>query len=1237
MIDNIPCPGCERRLQIDDGLQGQMVQCPACQTSFRAGDPLPAKQPPPAVIVLLAAPPTAAPSPPKQASPQVARPRGERRTRHVAPPKKKSSKAPAILAGVGIAAVAVFFMIVMLPSERDRNPFQFNGGNPNDPFQFNDPVRIDNGKVELAVVENALLPEAPQLIPEIKPLLDNLSDALAKPDKAKAAALFDFEHLHDELNGRQLLPLALRNNREFIVTQLGEGVEKVLQNIAAAGQWRDSEIRSVKQTARDEAVVISRHTHAKDGTILRYRWWLAKTNGAWRVYDFEDMLLNTRISFLFGTIFLATTDTEQREVRARFEQLTAASVALQQERLDLAEIQLNKLDAARLPPTLKAQHRMFTGCLLLRRGQAQQALDHFEAAYRVRPDMPCLDLYRGVCHCLLGNWQTALKYLDAFHTLLGDDDTVCFERGEALRGVRRFDEAADSYRKSLDLHPKNANALVGLLQAIPPEEGADEIAERFVKLDEHRKSFDLLSEACRKARDGATLEPLALALRKIDPDHPQVDISLALAKAWNQKAEEAPAHFKAALAKEKDALARQALVRDFTQAMADAGLGSLAYPVLTDSREAFQYLASRAQYHEDELRALTNLHAKKHPDDPLLKLYQASLLSMEGRHKEAAKAFEAAIAEAPNQASLDLFLDARVTALYHTDQALVAYAKVAPARETVLHLATLCFRDRKFDLLQTILDKHAQAVPDDEPLLRTRIQLAVKRGKIDEGIRLFKTAHEKQADAQQQRLLQSMFLFLMCEEGKALDGYFAAPDPSEAIRSLSDDLLDMNQMPMLRQVLDAHAKRRPDDPWGAYFLAELLAHENDWKGAANALARIAMDPSPQLLNESKHLRLLVMRKNGEGLKAYAQLEPRKETYIALANQYLFDKDAIGLEALVEAHRPHAGNDADFVFDQAQAKLLAKKPGEALPLFQQACKLQGEKSRRQGYVTQYLRAMADLGQSVEGYRACPDPAWALRVLAGELVLRKNGKVLEKLLQEHAAKDAHWRYLQRELHLLRKEPGLAEQAFLASLDKAPRLDRLTCLAGLQRARVQAGRGVDAYRESKSPQRDFTNLASWCIADKDGKQLADLVDAHRAKHPGDTSLFAWELDLQWLRHDYEGLAKKLAGPREGVLASPAWAWKADRYLVHSLAKLKRFQEAIKHAEAHERSRRGDDMLLIFAHAAAGDVKQVIAQMERSRRDSYFVEDCYRDAELGPILRSDAFAPFRAKHPEPKPGEFR
>ena len=64
---------------------------------------------------------------------------------------------------------------------------------------------------------------------------------------------------------------------------------------------------------------------------------------------------------------------------------------------------------------------------------------------------------------------------------------------------------------------------------------------------------------------------------------------------------------------------------------------------------------------------------------------------------------------------------------------------------------------------------------------------------------------------------------------------------------------------------------------------------------------------------------------------------------------------------------------------------------------------------------------------------------------------------------------------------------------------------------------------------------------------------------------------------------------------------------------------------------------MLLIFAHAAAGDIKQVIAQMERSRRDSYFVEDCYRDAELGPILRSEAFAPFRAKHPEPKPGEFR
>ena len=71
----------------------------------------------------------------------------------------------------------------------------------------------------------------------------------------------------------------------------------------------------------------------------------------------------------------------------------------------------------------------------------------------------------------------------------------------------------------------------------------------------------------------------------------------------------------------------------------------------------------------------------------------------------------------------------------------------------------------------------------------------------------------------------------------------------------------------------------------------------------------------------------------------------------------------------------------------------------------------------------------------------------------------------------------------------------------------------------------------------------------------------------------------------------------------------------------------------EAEKFAEKGDRLLPVLAHAASGDVPATIAAMEKARgRDRYLVEDCYRDPDLGPILRSEPFAAFRERFPEPK-----
>src|SRR5262249_16665309 len=156
-------------------------------------------------------------------------------------------------------------------------------------------------------------------------------------------------------------------------------------------------------------------------------------------------------------------------------------------------------------------------------------------AHRLHPDMPALDLLKGVAFNLQEQWADGLKHLEAYQALLGEDDVLCYELGRALHGLTRHQEAARAYRKSLDDNPKSAQACLGLVRVLTPQDDRRDFAERFAKLDQRHTNFDTFARDCWQARDGAGLEQLALAMRKLEPDFVPAMHYLAVARAWNRR------------------------------------------------------------------------------------------------------------------------------------------------------------------------------------------------------------------------------------------------------------------------------------------------------------------------------------------------------------------------------------------------------------------------------------------------------------------------------------------------------------------------------------------------------------------------------------------------------------------------------------------------------------------------------------------------------------------------------
>src|SRR5262249_46284636 len=153
---------------------------------------------------------------------------------------------------------------------------------------------------------------------------------------------------------------------------------------------------------------------------------------------------------------------------------------------------------------------------------------------------------------------------------------------------------------------------------------------------------------------------------------------------------------------------------------------------------------------------------------------------------------------------------------FHTAGALAAYDIGAP-QETFPQLAILCLQEDKVPQLGPLLEAHARAEPNDPFLVRYGYRLKIQQDRVDEAIALFKEALEKQAGQDKRKELVADFLRSMVDGGRAVEGYYVAPDPGHAFQVVAQDLLDQGRADDLRRLLEAHGKRQPEDAWLSYY------------------------------------------------------------------------------------------------------------------------------------------------------------------------------------------------------------------------------------------------------------------------------------------------------------------------------------------------------------------------------------------------------------------------------------
>lgn len=369
---------------------------------------------------------------------------------------------------------------------------------------------------------------------------------------------------------------------------------------------------------------------------------------------------------------------------------------------------------------------------------------------------------------------------------------------------------------------------------------------------------------------------------------------------------------------------------------------------------------------------------------------------------------------------------------------------------------------------------------------------------------------------------------------------------------------------------------------------------------------------------------------------FARLPDPRASFESIAIELNARDRADALLAVVEAYRKIDREDPDADYYEAMAWRTKGEPRRAAELLKGALPRVSD-AVEQGYYQQaYYQAMIDARLAGQAYRDAESPLESFRKLAELLDRTDKLGQMRDLIELHRAKFPRdpllYFYLggleQAEHHL-----DEADEVLATGMRHAVDAETLEMLRS-RRVEVafNAKRSLEAYRTIPPRRKTFLDLATRLRDTKQGDVLEKLVSLHRQQDSRDPSLPMWDAEVHWLKKDYAAAAKSLIAGREKLPESEIPLWTYEDRLMRSLIRAERFEEA-ENIALGIKARDDEAWFLLMVYAVWQDEPSA---METAQvcidSGNYRVAEMYDDEDLGPALKTKAFAKFRAKFPEPK-----
>jgi tetratricopeptide (TPR) repeat protein len=268
----------------------------------------------------------------------------------------------------------------------------------------------------------------------------------------------------------------------------------------------------------------------------------------------------------------------------------------------------------------------------------------------------------------------------------------------------------------------------------------------------------------------------------------------------------------------------------------------------------------------------------------------------------------------------------------------------------------------------------------------------------------FRLAWEQTEDEAHRRHCIYRFLDAMRLAGKMIEGYRAAPDARKAFRYLTDDYdegeLDLDD-PAVRELVDAHREKEPQDPWLHYVTGSLLAAEEKYEEAAKEFNAgwAAADED----DRGRYREGLITSQHSAGHieEAYRTIEPADQTFHRLADLCRWSEQVDELERLIALHRTAHADDPWLDHFAAVVQMKRKNLDEADRLLARGSMQDDDDYLRSS--SRWLRQEIALERDkvIEAWRNLGADDETFQQLAQRLSTKENWSQLGPLIAAHRA--------------------------------------------------------------------------------------------------------------------------------------------------------------------------------------------------------------------------------------------